>query len=280
MNRKVTTCLAGLAGLMMLFGTGCDRLKSRDRLNKGVAAYKNAKYQDAIENFKAAINLDPENPNARLYLATAYMTQWIPGADSPENVQLADAAKTEFKTVLGKDPKDKIALASLASLSYNQAGPLQGEAKTKKLDEARDWNFKLIEADPKNKEAYYSIGVISWSKWYPALGTARAQLGMKPEDPGPIKDKKVKDELKAQFTGIIEEGITNLEKALEVDKEYDDAMAYLNLLIRERADLSDSPEEYKKQVEIADNWVQKALDTKKMKAARQPGAMGITQETK
>ena len=280
MNRKVKLFVAGIAGLMMLLGTGCDRLKSRDRLNKGVAAYKNAKYQDAIENFKQAIQLDPDNPNARLYLATAYMTQWIPGAESPENKQLADAAKQEFLTVLQKDPKDKIALASLASLSYNQAGSLQGDEKLKKLDEAREWNLKLIEADPQNKEAYYSIGVIAWSKWYPALGKARAELGMKPEDPGPIKDKKVKEELKAKYSAIIEEGIANLQKALEVDKEYDDAMAYMNLLIRERADLKDTAEEYKKETEIADNWVQKALDTKKAKAARQPGALGITQEAK
>jgi tetratricopeptide (TPR) repeat protein len=278
MNRKVQLGLAGLAGLMMLLGTGCDKLRSRDKLNKGVQAYKNAKYQDAIEKFKEAIRLDPENPNARLYLATAYMTQWIPGAESPENIQLADAAKQEFMTVLGKDPKDRIALASLASMSYNQSGSLMGDAKLKKLDEARDWNLKLIDADAQNKEAFYSIGVIAWSKWYPALGKARADLGMKPEDPGPIKDKKIRDELKAKYSGIIEEGLQNLQKALDVDKEYDDAMAYMNLLIRERADLADSPEEYKKQVEIADSWVEKALDTKKAKAARQTGSAGIAKE--
>ncbi len=49
--------------------------------------------------------------------------------------------------------------------------------------------------DPKNKDAYYSLGFIAWSRWYPAYGTARANLGMKQEDPGPIKDKKVKEEL-------------------------------------------------------------------------------------
>lgn len=280
MNRKVNFILAGSAAIMMLFGTSCDKLKSRDKLNQGVQAFKNAKYQDAVESFKTAIQLDPNNPNARLYLATAYMVQWIPGADSPENNQLADAAKAEFMTVLNKDPKDKTALAYLASLSYNQAGALQGEAKVKKLDEARDWNVKLIEVDPKAKEAYYSIGVIAWSKWYPALGRARADLGMKPEDPGPIKDKKVKEELKAKYLPVIDEGISNLQKALEVDKEYDDSMAYMNLLIREKADLADTPEEYKKETEIADNWVQKALDTKKIKAARQPSNVGITQESK
>ena len=68
-----------------------------------------------------------------------------------------------------------------------------------KLDEAKKWYKKLIEVDPKNKEAYYSLGVIAWAKWYPALMGARAKLGMKPEDPGPLKDKKVKEELKTQY---------------------------------------------------------------------------------
>jgi hypothetical protein len=66
-----------------------------------------------------------------------------------------------------------------------------------------------------------------------------------------------------------------MQKALEIDKEYDDAMAYVNLLIRERADLDDSADEYKKDVETADNWVQKAMQTKKVKAERKPTSTGI-----
>jgi hypothetical protein len=120
--------------------------------------------------------------------------------------------------------------------------------------------------------------VITWAKWYPALMTARANLRMKAEDPGPIKDKKVKEDLRGQYLPMIDDGIANLNKALEIDKEYEDAMSYLNLLIRERADLLDNPDDYKKQIEIADGWVQKALDTKKAKAARQPTSGGITAE--
>ena len=102
---------------------------------------------------------------------------------------------------------------------------------------------------------------------------------MKPEDPGPIKDKKVKEELKAKWRPILDEGVANLQKALDIDKEYDDAMAYMNLLIRERADLDDTTDEYKKDVEAADDWVQKALATKKIKAERLPkNAGGITND--
>ena len=114
---------------------------------------------------------------------------------------MATKAKDEFLKVLDKDPNEKTALASLASLDYNEASSLPPDQKAAKLDEAAKWYKKLIEVDPKNKEAYYSLGVIAWAKWYPAAMTARANLRMKPEDPGPIKDKKVKEELQDPILG-------------------------------------------------------------------------------
>ena len=75
------------------------------------------------------------------------------------------------------------------------------------------------------------------------------QAGHEAGRPGPIKDKKVKEELKAKYWPMIDDGIENLEKALQLDPEYDDAMAYVNLLFRERADLVDTPEEYKKEID-------------------------------
>lgn len=275
---KTLSLVLGI-GLLVLAGTGCDKLKSRDQLNRGVQAYRSAKYAEAVEFFKTAVNLDPTNLNGRLYLATAYMTQYIPGAESPENLQLAKQAKEEFMRVLEKDPNDKTALASLASLSYQQAqGMPDLEQKLKKLDEAKEWYLKLIAADAQNKEGFYSLAVIDWVKWYAAWMKSRADLGMKPEEPGPIKDKKIKADLKDQYSAVIEDGIKNLQKALDIDPNYDDAMAYMNLLIRERADLDESPDQYKKDIETADGWVQKALDTKKMKAAKEAAktAGGIT----
>ena len=267
MTKANITVVAGLA-VLSLVATGCEKLKARDHLNKGVQAFKSAKYTQAVDHFKEAVQLDPEFPTARLYLATAYMSQYIPGADSPDNQQNADAAEREFLKVLEQDPKNTVAISSLASLHYNQASGNDPVRKAKQFEEARQWYTKLAEVEPTNKEAYYSLGVITWGKWYPELMSARAKLGMKPEDPGPIKDKKVRDELKAKWGPVVEEGIRNLQKALEIDPEYDDAMAYMNLLIRERADLADTPEDYKKDIQTADNWVQKALETKKIKAER------------
>jgi tetratricopeptide (TPR) repeat protein len=279
MNRLALLAVVGVA----LAGIGCDKLRSRDELNQGVQSYKNAKYPDAAEHFKKAVALDPTNINGRLYLATSYMTQYIPGAESPENLGLATEAKKQFMTVLETkgSENDKTALASLASLSYQQAqGMPDLEGKLKKLDESKEWYLKLIASDPQNKEGFYSLGVIDWLKWYPAYQTARAKMGMKPEDPGPLKDKKAKADLAEKYSAIIEDGLKNLQHALDIDPTYDDAMAYMNLLIRERADLADSEDQYKKDIASADNWVQKALDTKKMKAekAAKAGNTGIVQD--
>jgi Tfp pilus assembly protein PilF len=267
MKRKLMVALA-VAALAML-ATGCQKLRARDQLNKGVQAFKSAQYAVAVEHFKTAVELDPTFAPARLYLATAYMNQFIPGAESPENTQMAKAAYEQFSKVLEQEPKNSNALASIAFLYLNQ----------KEWDKAQEWYQKLSVADPTNKEAFYSLGFIAWSRWYPVYGGARAKLGMKPEDLGPIKDKKVKEELKTQFLPIIDEGLKNLDKAIQIDPDYDDAMAYINLLIRERADLVDTDVEYKRQIEVADNWVQKALGIKKKKTeGRSAGGGGIVAE--
>ncbi|MBV9504007.1 MAG: tetratricopeptide repeat protein [Acidobacteriia bacterium] len=257
---------------LTLFASGCQKLQSRDQLNKGAQAFRNAQYAEAVEHFKTAVELDPTFPVARLYLATAYMQQYIPGAESPENEKNAKAAYDNFMKVLEQSPRDTVAIASIASLFLNE----------KKWDDAQQWYEKLIAVDPNNADAYYSLGFIAWSKWYPVYGMTRAELGLSQDAPGPFKDKKVKEDLKAKWLPTINAGLEALDKTLKINPEYEDAMSYKNLLIRERADLDDSKEQYDKDIQEANNWVQKALDTKKIKAERKEKKTGggIVAETK
>jgi TonB family protein len=235
-------------------------------INRGVQEFQAARYPQAVAAFERAVAIDPSNVSAQLYLGTAYMQQFIPGAESPENLRVVEAAHAHFLRVLDLDHSNKVALASIASLYLNQ----------KKWDDAQQWYEKLTAADPNNADAYYSMGFIAWSRWYPAYGKARAGLGMRPEEPGPIKDAGVRADLTARYGPVLESGLRALEKALEINPQYDDAMAYMNLLIRERADLRDTAEECKRDVAIADEWVQKALATKKAKAERRNANAGIS----
>ena len=155
-------------------------------------ALRNARYTDAVEKFKNAVELDPSLQTAD-FIATAYSQQYIPGAQSPENDQMLRAAKEQFLKVLEVEPNNTVALASMAQLNYNETQGISDlDQKFKKLDESREWNEKLTKADPKNKEAFYSLGVIAWGKWYPILRTGPCQDGHEAGRPGgPLKDKKV-----------------------------------------------------------------------------------------
>jgi tetratricopeptide (TPR) repeat protein len=258
---------SALSGVLFLT-SGCAKLQSRDQMNQGVMAYKNNHYPQAVQHFKEAVRLDPGNENAQLYLATSYMSQWVPGAESPDNEKNHDAAKREFDTVLASNPKNSLALASLAAMAYQSASAGTPEQKAAAMEEARKWNLKRIEVDPKDSEAYYYLGVIDWAKAFTPIQTERVNQHMKADDPGPIKDVKIRDELKEKYGHDIQDGIDNLKKCLEIDKENEDAMSYMNLLLRKKADLEDTPDAAKADIAQAEDWSNKSLDMKKIKAAR------------
>jgi hypothetical protein len=91
---------------------------------------------------------------------------------------------------------------------------------------------------------------------------------MRPEDPPPLKDAKERAALKEKYWAPLTEGIEYEKKALEADPNYENAMAYMNLLIRYRADMDDDKEQASADTKEADMWVGKALETQKANAAR------------
>jgi tetratricopeptide (TPR) repeat protein len=263
--------LVVLAAGMLLLGTGCSKLRARDQLNKGVQSYKNAKYEQAIDHFQQAVSLDPTLINARLYLATAFAQQYIPGADTPDNNRMAEQAIDQYKQVLGVDAKNINSIKGIAYL-YLQM---------KKFDLAKEFYKKASTADPNDPEPYYSVAVIDWTQTYQPRQEERAKLGMKPDDSLPTKDKKVCAMMRDKNTANIQEGIDNLNKAIQLRPDYDDAMAYMNLMYRERADVQcDDPAARQADLKTADEWVDKTMATKKAKAEKQPGAQGIVMDQK
>jgi tetratricopeptide (TPR) repeat protein len=246
-------------GVLVLSSAGCNKLKARDQLNKGVRAYKIAQYTTAIEHFKSAIELDPQLQVARLYLATAYANQFIPGAESEENTKAGNQAIAEFKRVLQDDPNNINSVAGIASICFNM----------KKLDEAKTWYQKQIALDPKNAaDAYYSLGVIAWTVTYPRRMEVKAKGGIRPEDP--IKDAKLRGPLCDQNMPIIEQSFVDLGKAIELRPDYADAMAYLNLMWREKADCEADNAAREEDLKKAEDWVTKNMDIKKKQAAPTP----------
>jgi tetratricopeptide (TPR) repeat protein len=250
--------------------SGCNKLKARDLLNKGVAAYKNAQYDTAIEDFKRAKDLDPDLMNARLYLATAYASQYIPGAPSEQNVRLGEQAVNEFKEVLQKDPNSLSAIDGIGSILFQMAGT---PYDPKKFEESKSYHKKHIELKPNDPEPYYWIGVIDWTLAFRANGELRAaynreHVNKQIRDTDPLPPA-LRGEYTAKFGPLVEEGIADLQKSIQLKPDYDDAMAYLNLLYRRKADMVESADERAALLKQADDLVDKVKEIKQ-KRAEQP----------
>ena len=250
--------------------SGCNKLRARDLLNKGVAAFKEAQFDKAVENFKEAKELDPDLMNARLYLATAYASQYIPGAPSDENKQHGDAAIAEYKSVLEKAPDNLSAIDGLASILYQMAGQPFDQ---KKFEESKSYHQKHIQLKPQDKQPYYSIGVIDWALAYRGNTEMRADYNkahlnkqVKDTDALPPDVRKTYSD---KYGALVDDGITTLKKAIDIDPQYDDAMTYLNLLYRRKADMVESTAERDALTKQADDLLDQVKEIKQ-KRAEQP----------
>jgi tetratricopeptide (TPR) repeat protein len=245
---------------------GCNKLRARDRLNKGVQSFKAAQFDAAIEDFKAAKDLDPSLMNARLYLAAAYASQYIPGAPSQDNINMGNQAIAEYQDVLQLDPNNLSAIDGLGSLYFNMGGTPFDE---KKLEESKAYHEKHIQLKPEDPEPYYWLGVIDWTLSFRGNKELRADFNKdakKPiKDTDPLPAKLIPD-FQQKYGSTVDEGIDNLKKAIELRPDYDDAMAYLNLLYRQKADMETSVDARNADLQEADDLVEKvkAIKQKKM----------------
>lgn len=237
---------------------GCDKLKARDKLNKGVEAYKAAQFDKAIEDFKDAKTLDPSLTSARLYLATAYASQYIPGAPSPENIRNGEQALAEYHEVLDADASNLTAIDGIGGILYNMAGGPPFDAK--KMEESKTYHQKHIQLKPDDPEPYYWIGVIDWSLAFRGNRetreeynkTARKTISDSEPMPPPLATQ-----FNTKFGPIVDEGMTNLKTAIDHKPDYDDAMAYLNLLYRQKADMETTPDARETDTRMANDLVEK-----------------------
>jgi len=247
MMKKLLT-IAFMA-LLALGSVSCAKLQARDNLIKGQQAFKNAKYEDAIRYFQEAMTLDPNLTMAELYLATAYSQQYIPGAQSADNMKNAEMAIKTFESILARDPNNVNAVAGLAFIYQN----------TYRLDKAHEYYLRQSELDPNNPIPFYAVASVDWIK-----------VSNKAEPP------TVEEQVK-----LVDEGLEKIDKAIALNPEYDEAMTYKNLLLREKARLAETEQDKAALTGQADEWFNKALETrKKNQEKKNKAAQGITLDNK
>ena len=247
-TQQLAVVVIVLSGMM----TGCawlDQLSARNQLNRGVQAYTNKQYDEAIEHFEAAIEGDSELIDAWLYMAISYRAQYVPQGTSPENVQHGRLAIETFEEVLRMAPDDPMRRATAMA---NLAGIYSG---MNDIGMAKEWYHKRLDEEPNNPEPMYGIATLDWQVAYDETGMDGEGL------------EELTEERRAEIVGYVDDGIGQLKRALEINTEYADAMQYLNLLYREKAKLTDDEEERKQWEGEADALALQALELKRKQEA-------------
>ena len=250
--------------LLTLPLSGCNKLRARDELNKGVAAFKSSQFQTAIDHFQKAVEYDDSLLAAKLYLATAYSQLFVPGGKSEDNVKAGKKAIEEYEKVLAVDSQNVTAIGSIAAIYYN----LQD------FDKAKVYQRKRMELQPNDPEPHYWVGVIDWAVCYPKQMQVRKDLKLAMPDRNgdlPPLPEGARKQLADDNSKLVEEGIQELQKALELKPNDVDAMSYLNLMYRQKADIDETTDERVADLKMANDLHEKALGIMKSNEGKAAG---------
>jgi tetratricopeptide (TPR) repeat protein len=248
-----------------------EQRRAREALNRGVEDFKNARVEDAISDFARAKQLDPQLLNARLYLATAYASLYIPGAPSEENQQKGQAAIAEYRGTLALKPDDLSAIDGIGSMLFQMGGqPFDAD----KFAESKTFHQRHILISPNDPEPYYWIGVIDWTLSFRADRELRAHfnqfVGGKKLSEAQALPPDLREPYAREYGPTIDEGIASLKQAIVLRPDYDDAMAYLNLLYRRKADTAASKSDRDQWNKMADDLLDKVKEIKQSRAIAAP----------
>lgn len=230
---------------------------ARAALVTGVNAFKARHYDEAAHDFQAAIDAEPTWDIPHLYLGTTLSYQVVPNLDTPENRVIANRALVQFNQVLASDPNNLSALRQVASIQRNVNRP----------DEALAAYRKVIAIAPNDADAHYNIGVLEWTDAYKFTVQTLAKESLQDDGNGNARMSVATcAALVAHNTLLVNEGTDELTRAVNLNPTYNDAMSYLNLMYRRRADLDcTNPSLREKDLETANEWTRRSTEARRLK---------------
>lgn len=224
-------------------------------LTAGVGAFKTGHYEEAADNFQSAVDAEPNWKLPHVYLGTALAYQVVPNLDTAENVAIANRALVQFHQILASNSQDLDALRQVAAIQRN----------IKQFDEALATERKIIAIDPKDAEAHYTIGVIEWTDAYKFTVQTLANESLQDDGNGNAHMSSTScGTLISHNVRLVNDGIAELTRAVDINPTYDDAMQYLNLMYRRRADFDcTNPALRKQDLETANDWTRRAIEARR-----------------
>lgn len=265
---KKKLCLLAALSLSLSILAGCAKVQARMEIRDANDAYAKEDYATALQHYQKARDIDGSFPDLDRMVGYSLIGLYVPEDKSPANVKTADAAIVELRKYLRKKPDDRIAREALINIYLNadritdavnyfrdwlKTHPADLEAvrsiatlysKQGNFNESLNWYEKITLLDSKNPEAYYVYGVVCYEK-------------VAKNPPADVNER----------LQIIEKGKKALQTAVNMKKDYFEAMVYLQLLYRQQAPLETDPAKQQQLLAEADRIRNEAIAIVKRKKA-------------
>jgi hypothetical protein len=256
------TRIAIVLAFLVIISSGCgviNRIRSKNQLNEAARAYREAHLDEAEQHARKALELDPSNKSAPLFIARIVHRQYRPGINTPENIAKAHAAIEEYKKLLQNDPNNEEAYKAIASL----LGAIKDEQQQRAWIVQRANDTKA--APDKRSEAYVVLASKDWhcSNEITDLPTNKITTIDPVNNKATISYKKPKEEKDFQTAKMcVTRGLEEIENAIKLDPNSESAWSYKTNLLLEAAKLAemDGKMDQKAQLEKQEQAAQRRTD--------------------
>ena len=271
--------------LVVLVATtsGCgviNRIRAKNELNEAARTYREGHYVEAEQHSRRALELDPNNKTAPLFIARTVHAQYRPGVAAPENIAKAREAIDAYNRILENDPTNEEAYKAIAFL-YE---------RIKEDDKLREWilnraNDTRVEKE-KRAEAYVVLASKDWNCSFQITDLPANKITT--ATPGKVSvtyKKPAKQEDFDTAQACMKRGLEEVENALKFDPNSESAWSYkTNLLIEaiklaEMEGKTDQKTELEKQREEAQKRTNQLSEANKKKQAEEEAKKGASPPT-
>jgi tetratricopeptide (TPR) repeat protein len=260
--------MLALVVALATMGSGCQYARTvmaKDKVNQGAIKYNQGHNKEAQEFFKDATETDPNYTMAWLYYGATLVKDYKKELDESKKKEGAQRALDVYKkalTLTNNCVAVDNALSYMATI-YDDMNDVDQWRKTMEERASNQCSKKDAKA-----QSYYAIGVKYWQCSYDQT-TRYADKALLLKDPFHYRnmDYPAAQPDKQKAGACVDNGLANLEKALQVDPEYVDAMFYKGLLYREREKMTKEEPKRKELDQLAVKIANDATALQKQKEA-------------
>ncbi|HEX8503381.1 MAG TPA: hypothetical protein VF659_22545 [Pyrinomonadaceae bacterium] len=271
------TSIAVLLVALVSATGGCtlvNRVRAKNALNEGARAYRDGRFADAEEKFRASYDLDPSQKNAQLFIARAVQQQYKPGVQTPENLAVGEKAVAAYQDILNNNPANEDAYKAIVFL-YGQM---------KRDEKVNELLLQRASGGPTPTAKAEALTILASKQWQCAYDVTEQKENKTTENkPDKILIHYKKPANQADFDRAQQcttEGLKLAEQATSIDPNNPNAWSYKANLLREKAKLAemagdnaakdDLNKQYESALETQKRLSEEATKRKEAEAAAKP----------